>query len=86
LRRDIKLTRKIPCSLQNWSKGEIRALTSTIYCKGCYMTDSTPISLIGLAGNYRYSHCIVVLEEAFEFDPKTYSSLREAIRGVNKIT
>jgi hypothetical protein len=57
-----------------------------IYCLGCYTSTGTPISKIGLKGNYMYSHCLVVLEEAFEFDEKTYFALREAIRGVNKMT
>jgi len=64
----------------------IRAVTTTIYCLGCYCTNNTLISMIGLGGNYSYSHGIVVLEEAYEFDPKTYSALREAIRGVDKMT
>ena len=42
--------------------------------------------MIGLGVNYSYSHGIVVLEEAYEFDKKTYSALRQAIRGVDKMT
>jgi len=61
-------------------------LRGDIYCFGCYTAEGTPISKIGLKGNYQYSHCIVVLEEAFEFDTKTYHALREAIRGVDKMT
>jgi hypothetical protein len=60
-------------------------MTTTIYCLGCYTTDSTQISLIGLGGNYKYEYCIVVLEEAFEFNLKTYRALKEPIRGVEKI-
>lgn len=62
-------------------EGEIFALGSKIKVAGCYVTNSTQIAFIGEKGLYRYSHAIIVLEEAFEFDEKTELAIREAIRG-----
>jgi len=59
----------------NWSRGEIRALTTTIYAHGSHTVNGEAILRIGLKGNYRFHHGIVILEEAFEFDLNTYSAL-----------
>jgi len=63
------------------SEGLISVLGSRIYIKGCYVANSNQISMIGAQGNYQFSHCIVVFEEAYEFDEKTILRVQEAIRG-----
>lgn len=62
------------------SEGLIKTLSTEIYIKGAYVSNSNQVALVGTKGAY-VSHAIVIFEEAYEFDEKTINALLEAIRG-----
>lgn len=62
------------------SEGLIQALSTKIYIKGAYVSNSNQVALVGTEGAY-VSHAIVIFEEAFEFDERTIAALKEAVRG-----
>lgn len=63
------------------SEGLIVVLGSKLFIKGCYVTNSSQIAMIGTHGNYQFSHAVLIFEEAVEFEKKTILAVLEAIRG-----
>ena len=72
---------KIPCKTVKIGRGFIRAWTTKIYVKGCYTTNSTETTLLGMSiQNADYG--IITFEEAKEFDQKTVDAVLVATRGI----